>query len=382
MRMRLFTPIWVGGVRLDNRIVFPAFEHNTATEDGFVTQATLDFHTRIAAGGVGLIITGATVINPDPSTKQTKYILDLSHDRFIPGHRKLAEAMHQEGAKAFVQIADKTSLALGKPAVDFTVEEIERIIEYFAAGARRVKEAGFDGVDYHFAHRYTGAQFLSRMGNKRQDEWGGSAEGRARFAVEIMKRSREYTGPDFVLAPRFNGDEFLLGGNTLKDAMRLAQLFVAAGADMLDISAGGHTIFPSPGTDLGRTVPGPEYEDCVNVHLAERIRKAVNAAVPVLTAGKIGRPDLAEEVLAEEKADLVGISRGLFLDPNFPRKTREGRWGDIIECIYCNACHLEYRKDKVPTCSVLAKLARRGSAEARRLNEGLVCLDKLRSKVV
>ncbi len=382
MRMKLFTPIYVGPAKLKNRIVFSPFEHNTATEEGFVTQGTLDFCSRVASGGAGLIITGATVINPNPKMRTEKYICDLSHDKFIPGHQKLAEAIHKEGAKALVQIIDKTALVMSKEASDFSVAEINEIIDYFVQGARRAKEAGFEGVDYHFGHIYTVHQFLSRAGNKRKDEWGGGVAGRAKLAVEIIKRTREEVGPDFVLSPRFSGDEFRLWGNTLKDTMAMSQLFVDSGADMLDVSAGGQPplhgvdrtqgqyLYPG-GAFLGRTHPGPEYPDGANVHLAEGIRKAINAAVPVMTVGKIRTPGLAEEILQENKADLIGIARGLFVDPEFPKKAEEGRWSEIIVCSCCNFCHRELKRDNIPTCSVLNKMEKEGSQEAKRLNQAL-----------
>lgn len=382
MGMRLFTPTYVGSIKLKNRIVFSPFEHNTATEEGFVTQGTLDFYSRIAIGGAGLIITGATVINPNPKMRINKYICDLSHDKFIPGHQKLAGAIHKEGAKAFVQIFDKTAMAMSKEAADFSVAEIKQIIDYFVQGAKRVKDAGFDGIDYHFGHIYTVHQFLSRAGNKRTDEWGGGAEGRAKMAVEIIKRTREEVGPNFALSPRFSGDEFRLWGNTLKDTMPMAQLFVDSGADMLDVSAGGQPpihnvdrtqaqyLYPG-GAFLGRTHPGPEYPDGANVHLAEGIRKAVNGAVPVMTVGKIRTPSLAEEILQENKADLIGIARGLFIDPEFPKKAKEGRWNEIIQCTCCNFCHRELKRDNIPTCCVLTKMEKEGSQEAKRLNQAL-----------
>ncbi|MFC1798329.1 hypothetical protein ACFLZL_00780 [Thermodesulfobacteriota bacterium] len=389
MDMKLFSPIRIGNVVMKNRLVFPAWESNTADENGFVTQATLDFYYRIASGGVGLVITGATNINPDPKTRNDKYLSDLSHDKFISGHQKLCEVIHKGSAKAFVQIVDKTSVAMNKGPSDFSVKEIEQIIDYFIQGAKRAKEAGFDGVDYHFAHIYTVHQFLSRVGNQRKDEWGKGIEGRAKLAVEIIKKTREVVGPDFLLSPRFSGDEFRLWGNTLKDTRPMAQLFVESGADMLDISAGGQ-IYSVKGLNrnknqylvpdnvfLGRSHPGPEYPDGANVHLAEGIRKSIKAAVPVMTVGKIRTPEMAEEILQENKADLIAIARGLFVDPEFPKKAEENRWNEIVKCKCCNFCHHQLKSDKFTTCAELAKMERKGSPEAKRLNQALKNLKRL-----
>ena len=392
VKLKLFTPIEVGSVKFKNRIVFPAFENNTFTEEGFVTQGSLDFYSRIAEGGAGLIITGATVINPNRKTRGDKYICDLSHDKFIPGHQKLAEAIHNGGSKGLVQIVDKTSLSMSKKPSDFSVAEIEQIIDYFVQGARRAKAAGFDGVDFHFAHIYTVHQFLSRASNKRDDEWGKGVEGRAKMAVEIIKRTREEAGPGFILAPRYCGDEFRLWGNTLKDTRPMSQMFIDSGANMLDVSAGGqpHSVagadrsknqyayVDGSGAFLGRTHPGPEYPDGANVHLAEGIRKAVNAAVPVMAVGKIRTPELAEEILQENKGDLIGIARGLLIDPDFPKKASEGRGDEIIKCTCCNFCHKELKRANIVTCAVLAKMEKKGSQEAQRLNRALRNMDRLK----
>lgn len=395
-KLKLFTPIKVASVKLKNRIVFAAFESNTFTEEGFITQGSLDFYSRIAEGGAGLIITGATIINPNPKTRNDKYICDLSHDKFVPGHQKLAEAIHKAGSKALVQIVDKSSVAMVRQASDFSVAEIEQIIDYFVQGARRAKEAGFDGVNYHFAHRYTVHQFLSRASNKRGDEWGRGIKGRAKMAVETIQRTRVEVGSDFILAPRYSADEFRLWGNTLKDTQPMSQMFIDSGADMLDVSAGGqpyfvarasadktknqYAYFDGSGAFLGRSHPGPEYPDGANIHLAEGIRKAVNAAVPVMGAGKIRTPALAEEILQEDKADLIGIGRGLLIDPDFPKKAEEGRWDEIIKCTCCNFCHHQLKRAEITTCAGLKRKEKKGSAEAKRLNRVLESLD--RSKVV
>lgn len=368
--MKLFTPITVGGVTLKNRMVFPPFEHNTATEDGFVTQATLEFYKRIASGGAGLIITGATNINPNRQLRWTKYISDLSHDKYIRGQQKLAEVIHKNGGKCFVQIVDKSLLAQAKMPADISEDEICGITDHFVKGARRVREAGFDGVDFHFATAYTVFQFLSRAGNKRTDKWGGSIDKNAKLAIEIIKRVKELMGANFPLSPRFCADEFRQGGNTLEDAKYIAKLFVDAGADMLNVSAGTFSLTRS---DTGGFIMAPTRKDSeapfgMWSHLAEGIKKSVEAVVPVMTVGKINSPQLAEELLIRDKADLIGMARTLLIDPCFPRKAEEGRYGDIIQCTYCSFCSREYMSDKVPYCCVLTKMEKEGSQEARRLS--------------
>ncbi len=368
--MKLFTPKSISSLTLRNRIVFPPFEHNTATEDGFVTQGTLDFYKRAASGGAGLVITGATNVNPDRRLCLTKYICDLSHDRYIAGHHALAEVIHKEGAKCFVQLVDKSLAAKARMPADLPENEIWRIIEYFADGARRVKEAGFDGVDLHFATAYTVFQFLSRIGNERTDQWGGSIEKNARIAVEIVRRVREAVGSDFPISPRFCADELREGGNTIEHTTLIAKMLVEAGADALNVSAG---TFRLTRGDADGFILVPDRNDTgapfgMWSHLAAAIKTTIESAVPVIAVGKIGSPELAEELLMQGKADLIAMARALLIDPSLPRKAEEGRNKEIIQCTYCGFCAREYGQGRTPYCTVLAKMEKEGSAEARRLS--------------
>ena len=168
------------------------------------------------------------------------------------------------------------------------------------------------------------------------------------MSLSILKKTREKVGKDFTLMCRINGDEFIAGGNTLLHGMAIAQKLAEGGADIIDVSAGVRRD-DGPGTySILRGVPTPEFPDGCNVHVAEGIKKTIKA--PVITVGKIRTPQLVEEILQAEKADLVGLSRPLFADPLFPRKAREGRWKEIITCLCCNYCHRLYLSDKPVEC--------------------------------
>jgi len=353
MVTKTFTPLFLKNLQLPNRIVFAPFETNYATEEGVPTQKQIDHYARIADGGAGFIIVEATNINPEPRSKATPFGLCLYEDRFIAPLSKLAEKIHSLGAKAALQIVDKTFKATQKKPADATVDEIGRIVEYFVEGTARARSAGFDAVDYHWAHSYTVADFLSKRGNNRRDEYGRTLEGRMRMAVAILKRAREKVGKDFPLICRISGDEFILGGNTTLHGIAISQKFAQEGADMIDVSTAGRIDDGPDSYSRERGSPTLDFPDGCNVHVAEAIRKA--AKIPVITVGKIRTPTLIEEILQEEKADLVALGRPLFADPLFPRKAQEGRWEEIISCQCCNTCHRLYLSDKPVECALRMK---------------------------
>ncbi|MEM0314171.1 MAG: NADH:flavin oxidoreductase, partial [Candidatus Bathyarchaeia archaeon] len=227
-------------------------------------------------------------------------------------------------------------------------------------------QAGFDGVELHYAHAYTMASLLSRLSNKRTDMYGRTLEGRLRFPIEVLRAVREAVGEDFVVGARINGDEFISGGNTLLDSIPIALKLAEEGLDYLSISCGGK--FEDAAVFHGRTesIPGvpdpysgysgqrsfPWYwmPNAVNVYLAEAIRKALRDAgynIPVMTAGKIPTPDVAEEILRAGKADLIGLCRPLICDPEWPLKAKLGRWRDIVECEYGNHCYRKWTGPRV-----------------------------------
>ena len=258
---------------------------------------------------------------------------------------------------------------------DLDLAEIRRIPEWFAAAARRARQCGFDGVELHFAHAYTMASFLS-VTNGRKDAYGGSFENRLRLPLEVIRAVREETGPDFVVGCRFLGSEDILGddgllhGNTLADAQRIAVELARAGIDVLSVSRGGkfedarqppvgEAMYPYTGHSGSVCIPRARQDPpAVNTFLAEGIRRAVRAAglvVPVVTAGKIHTFDQAEEILRDERADLIGMARALLADPDLPRKWRAGTDADARACVFCPYCEDEDQHHRVVTCTLWPK---------------------------
>ncbi|MDN5347061.1 MAG: hypothetical protein PWP65_625 [Clostridia bacterium] len=340
--VKLFEPGYIGRIKVRNRIVMPGIQTRGADAEGFITENLIDYYAERARGGAGLIIVQMSFAWPEARLKRG---IGLWDDKFIPGLKKLAQAVQCYGARIAIQIGSRgTNQDEGVEEVapsavrascredvprELTQEEITSYIEAFAEAARRVREAGFDAVEINGAHGHLISQFLSPYTNRRTDEYGGSVVNRTRFACEIIKRIRAKVGPDFPILIRMNGDDFIEGGITIEDAIEQARLFEAAGVDALDVSGGCHET-------SWYVMPSYFFPQGHRVHLALPIKKAVN--IPVITGGKINDPVFAEQILAEGKADFVAIGRAQVADPEWANKAREGRFKDIRRCIYCCNC--------------------------------------------
>lgn len=282
--------------------------------------------------------------------------LGIHDDSLVSGLRLLASAIHESGSKAFIQIQHcgrRTSSkvtgmrcisASSVPAYEgaevpeeMDEEMIEQAISEFVAAALRAKRAGFDGVDIHAAHGYLPGAFLARGSNLRKDKWGGSLENRARFLTEIVRRIKLAAGPDFPVTVKISAEEFVVGGLELAESMEIAGMLEQAGADAITASAG------APGTpkardltkahEFLRTLPMGTAPGCL-LHIAESLKRSVS--IPVIAVGKLADPAVAARAVAEDKADLVAIARGLLADPDWPEKVRQGRISEIRRCISCN----------------------------------------------
>ncbi len=347
----LFTPLQVGSMRLANRLALPAMVTRLSGEDGHVNQAITDRYVRFARGGVGLIVLEAMAVHRSKSGP----LLRICDDAYIPGLRELAERIHGcSEAKVVPQIIHFLKVARSgwRQTVDMlTLPEIEAIVREYAAAAYRAREAGMDGVELHMAHAYTLSSFLSKRSNTRRDEYGRSLEGRMRLACQVVTAVREAVGPDFPVGVRFLGDECIKGGYSTNEsrviALRLAQL----GVNYISLSAGGkfedhvpregQPPYPYTGYSGDRCMPSHEYPDGVNLYIPAGIKRYLmdhGLRIPVLAAGKIASQEMAEAVLAEGSADLIGMARGLLADPDLPKKWQAGTPERVVRCIYCNVC--------------------------------------------
>lgn len=344
----LFSPFAIKSMELRNRIVMPPMGTIMANADGEMVDRVIDYYAARADGGVGLITMELTDVHPYAHIAMG----DRGHpaiydDKFIPGFRRFTDRIHAAGAKASIQLyhpgramfaPDASRPALGPSTLPcpmwrqttraLTVAEIEELVEAFGEAARRVREAGFDAVDVHGAHGYLIAQFMSAHSNRRADAYGGDLAGRLRFPQQVLMAIRKKVGADFPIIFRYSADERIAGGRILAESVAIAPVLVQAGADCLSISTGTQV------SGLTYTVAAMGVPKGLNVEAAAAVRAAVD--VPVIVAGKLSDPIMAESVLATGKADLVGIGRGLITDPEWPKKVKEGRWADIRPCISCN----------------------------------------------
>ena len=351
---KLFEPVRIGKLELKNRIVMPALNTKLGTEFGAVSNRMIDYFAERAKGGVGLIIIENTCVDW-PVGKAGTNPIRADEWKFVQGLHDLADAVHAYGARIATQLqhtgrqGSSLTSAEGQQLVapsaipclptgaemprELTVEEIEILIGKFIMGATITKMAGFDALEIQGAHGYLIEQFMSPYTNQRTDEYGGDLEGRMRFALKIIEGIRISVGPDFPIIYRLSADEYIEGGLTLEDNKIIAQRLEAAGVDAISVSA---AIYESPPW-FSRIFPTMGMPEGCNVQLAEEIKKVVG--VPIIVAGKLGNPALAEQVLKGGKADLIAMGRSLLADPELPQKAAEGKLKDIRPCIYCNeAC--------------------------------------------
>lgn len=379
-RMLLFQPFRLKNVELKNRIVMLPMGASISDGAGYVTERLLDYIERRAEGGVGFIFVGAVII--DPTARIFPLDLCLHDDTYIPGFKKLAEAIHKHGAKAAVQIvhvgreaspklsgttpvapspiptamsrlADK---ALGEVPRELTIAEIKLIQEKYAQAAARVKEAGFDAVELTCAHRHLPEQFLLSNSNKRQDMYGGEIENRARFICEIVHHVREKVGEDFVISCRVPASEHPEGQYGRREIETVFRMLENAGADIFNITV-------AVSQRLVNILP-PAFPPGSMVHLAEQVKKFTT--VPIITGIRINEPLLAERVLREGKADLIGMGRPLIVDPDLPTKAYQGELEEIRMCIACNRGCAEKTYIGVPiTCTLNVEVGRERELQIR-----------------
>ena len=346
----LFEPVAINSMRLANRIVLPAMVTRLSGEDGMVNDAIRDRYLRFARGEPGLIVIEAMAVHGAKSGP----LLRLSDDEFVAGHRDLATRIHDTGpSKVVPQIIHFLKIARSgwrQKVEDLSRAEIAGIVQSYGHAAGRTCEAGYDGVELHMAHAYTLSSFLSRR-NSRRDEYGGSLENRLRLPSEVILRVRHEVGVDFPIGVRFDGEECITDGYGLLDSREIALRMARLGVDYVSLSAGGkfedavhkpgEPLYPYTGYSGDRCMPPASYQDGYNGYLAAGIRAHLRAhgiATPVCTTGKIGTPDLAQRILDEGTADLVGMARALLCDPDLPRKWRDGREHSVIRCTYGNVC--------------------------------------------
>jgi 2,4-dienoyl-CoA reductase (NADPH2) len=363
----LFTPIKINRMELKNRIVMPAM-HYLSSWEGMVLPHHGDYFVERAQGGAALIIIGGCTID---ETSGAINMLSARDDKFIPGLAGLARAVQAHGAKIAAQLYhagrySHTLLMGGRQSVsssplrsrftgetprELSIPEIQQVQRNYALAAARVQRAGFDAVEVIASAGYLISQFLSPVVNRRKDEYGGDFEHRMRFGLEIIAEIRREVGPHFPIIVRVAGNEFMEGGLANEEARRFSQALEKAGADMINVTGGWHeTRVPQ----ITMALPRGGF-----AYLAQGIKQAVR--IPVMACNRINDPIVADRILRDGQADLVGFARGLIADPELPRKAREGRFDEINYCIACNqGCFDPIFEGKPQTCLVNARAGAEG----------------------
>lgn len=381
----LLAPGRIGTLALRNRMIVTSMGVNLGEPDGTCGERILAYHEEQAKGGAALLIMGVTGVGWPLGANQPGQVA-ISEDRFIPGLKAVTDAVHAHGAKIAAQLhfgglVGVEDLKAGRPvwgpsipeATDggdfmdgllpgeleqtgfgkattfdtkvMSLEDIQILIDMFAAGAERAKRAGMDAVEIHGGHGYIISSFISPVTNRRTDAYGGPLENRTRLLMEILRAVREQVGPEFPVWCKLDGHEFgQLQGINIEDAKRTAIMAQQAGADAITVTA-----FHDTGQGVlhsgSHTPDVPE----LNIGNAAAIKAAVN--IPVIASGRI-EPEQGDRYIGEGRFDFLALGRKILADPQLPRKLAEGRTDDVRPCIYCYCCISQIYVERNVKCAV------------------------------
>jgi 2,4-dienoyl-CoA reductase-like NADH-dependent reductase (Old Yellow Enzyme family) len=353
----LFEPIKIRDMEMRNRFVRSATFDSGADKAGYVTEQQIEFYQTLAAGGVGLIMTGPA--NVLPAGKFIDLTNGIFNDDFISGLKKLTAAVHDQGAKIAPQLyhagRDSAKYWQGKDVksispshvpndphisvysnhdyYEATEDEIWEVIHAFGDAAVRAREAGFDAVQIHSAHACLALQFLSPHTNRRDDEWGGSLENRLRFHREIFRDIKAKAGEDYPVLMKLGVEDQFSGGLEFSEGKKAAQHLSEWGYDALEISSGLR----------GKFYGGTEFRDKINSlekeayfrDWAKEIKAVVNT--PVMMVGGLRTFELMEEIIQKGEADFISLSRPLIREPNIINEWKNGNRHKST-CVSCNKC--------------------------------------------
>lgn len=366
----IFSPVKIGNLELKNRLIFsPVVSGHAGVVDGQVTEALVQFIGAQARTGVAMVTIGASPVNPDLG-RDFFGSLSVYRDTDIPGLHRLAEEAHRYGAAISCEILHAGRIAhpdalQGRKAIvpwlapdmdperfeEASKEQIEEVKEQFCAAARRLKAAGFDAVLIHGAHGNFTSAFFSPLTNQRSDEYGGSAENRRRFPLELCKAVRDAVGPDMVVDFRISQNEYVEGGTTLDDVID----FIREASPFIDDAhlSGGWIFDP---IYVKYMMPGYPQKRCLNIPRTALVREQVE--LPITCVGNIPDIATAERILAEGKADIVAMARNILADMDFVKKAYCGKPDEIRPCLRCIECASRPAAGGGVRCSVNPQLGR------------------------
>jgi 2,4-dienoyl-CoA reductase-like NADH-dependent reductase (Old Yellow Enzyme family)/thioredoxin reductase len=354
---KLFESVTLGSLQLKNRLVMTAMSTCFAGPTGQVTDRLTEYYAARASGGAALITVEEAFIHPQ--LPHVKNALGAYGDHLIPGLSRLTQRIHEEGALVSLQLglyfrqqlngfpryaASTQAPDCGPNCKELTIAEIQYLTDLFVAAAERTRRAGFDAVEIHACHGCIISEFLSPFWNHRSDEYGGSREGRFRFALDILQAMRARLGDGYPIIYRISGSEFAPKSFTPEDAVALSKMLDGCGVSAISISGGlghvNHIAIPPGDVSRGLLLP-----------IGKAVKEAVR--VPVIVGNSM-TPDIARNAVDGGMADLIGLGRPLIADPEWPRKVAEGRLEDIRCCLRCNqGCFGAVRDPRRPWISCM-----------------------------
>ncbi|MFJ8649454.1 FAD-dependent oxidoreductase [Streptomyces sp. NPDC093546] len=351
----LLSPLDLGFTTLPNRVLMGSMHVGLEeAENGFARMAA--FYAARARGGVGLMVTGG--IAPNDAGRPYEGGAKLTTEEEAAQHRVVTDAVHAAGGRIAMQILHFGRYAYHRDLVapsalqapispfvpnELTDAEVEQTIEDYVRAAELAKSAGYDGVEIMGSEGYLINEFIAAATNHRTDRWGGSYENRVRFPLEIVRRTRERLGEDFIVIYRLSMLDLVPGGSSLEEVVALAKEIEAAGATMINTGIGWHEArIPT----IATSVPRGAY-----TWVTQRLMGSVS--VPLITSNRVNTPEVAERILAEGRADMVSMARPFLADPDFVAKAAEGRPEAINTCIGCNQACLDHTfSGKITSCLV------------------------------
>ena len=359
----LFKQIQIGNLIVPNRIKYAATEDNLNDHNGFVTDADVAYIKRRAEGVVGGLCFMQGVYM-DEARKGQGYVGQAAcwDDKYIPGLKRLADAIHEEKAVAGFQLMDcgrvgavevdsghgpstvPQRLRIFKPMFEMTNAEVKEMIQQSVDAARRGVDAGFDIIEISGIVGYLISNFLSSYTNRRTDEYGGDIRGRCQAMVEIIQGVKDVCGPDIPVGIRLCSEELLddVRGNTPEESMETYKIAEEAGADYISCTLGWQeSIYPV----ISRDIPQGHW-----LHLAKRAKEHVN--IPIQMAYRLFTPDRPNKAIGDGELDMWEMCRSMIADPLMPKKVLEGREDEIRHCVACNLCLARLFRDAPMTCYI------------------------------
>jgi 2,4-dienoyl-CoA reductase-like NADH-dependent reductase (Old Yellow Enzyme family) len=355
----------IGGLALKNRIIRAATSETMATASGEATDEVVRLYSDLARGGAGLIITGHIYVEPRGQYEPRQ--LGVDREEHVAPLARVTDAVHRHGSRIFAELSHAGSQSLipeivplapsivpnaifARPPVEMTESDIGDVIASFAAAAARAQRAGFDGVHLHSGNGYLLSQFNSPFANRRDDRWGGDAERRARFILEVYRAVRRATGADFPITARLGLADAVADGLTMSDGLSIARQLAVEGVAALEVTYGVMTSYrenirPYAGVSRLRAIADGMLHRSFSRPVPEAyyrpFARAAKAAVdiPLILVGGIRSTELMDDVIASGDADFLALARPFVREPDLVNKIAQGRRGPV-DCVSCNLCFL------------------------------------------